>query len=168
MSGDRSYFGTAIVFLVATLGLTVLGGCASSQLETIPKTASATTQTLDLGMVIAVRNVNIEGEVTNAGVYGGGVVGGALGSTVGRGTGSRIAAAVGAAAGAVVGPKIEKQLTKKVAQEITVELDDGGTVVVVQERTDPLFSAGDRVSLLEGRTGYSRVRHEDASAYYIP
>ena len=168
MSGDRDYLRKSIPILATALGIVVFGGCASNRLDTVPKSASSTVQTLDLGTVIAVRDINIEGEATNLGTYGGGVMGSAIGSTVGSGDGTRIATAAGAVVGAVVGQKIEKELTKKIAQEITVEMDDGGTVVVVQERVEPVFSAGDRVSLLETRTGHARVRHEDATAYYIP
>ena len=40
-------------------------------------------------------------------------------------------------------------------------MDDGSTVVVVQEAKEPPFNTGDRVSVLESRGGYARVRHED-------
>lgn len=168
MSGDRFYLRKILPIIATALAIAVFGGCASNQLDSVPSSASSTVQTLDLGTVIAVRDVNIEGESTNLGTYGGGVMGSAIGSTVGSGDGRIIAAAAGSVVGAVVGEKIEKELTKKIAQEITVEMDDGGTIVVVQERVEPIFSAGDRVSLLETRTGHARVRHEDATAYYIP
>ncbi len=88
-------------------------------------------------------------------------MGSAIGSTVGRGDGRVLASAGGAVAGAIVGEKVEKALTAKLAQELTIELDDGQTVVVVQELKEPAFQTGDRVSLLEARGGYARVRHED-------
>ena len=72
-----------------------------------------------------------------------------------------LASAGGAVAGAIVGQQVEKSLTKKLAQEITIEMDDGSTVVVVQEAKEPPFNTGDRVSVLESRGGYARVRHED-------
>jgi len=168
MSGDRINLRKLIIVISSVIGLAVFGGCASNHLDTVPRSASATTQTIDIGTVIAVRDVNIEGNSTNLGTYGGGIMGSAIGSTIGRGDGSTIAAAAGAVGGAIVGQKIEKNLTKKIAQEITVEMDDGGRVVVVQEKLEPVFSAGDRVSVLESRAGYSRIRHEDMTALYVP
>ena len=78
-----------------------------------------------------------------------------------RGASAGGASAGGAVAGAIVGQQVEKSLTKKLAQEITIEMDDGSTVVVVQEMKEPPFNAGDRVSVLESRGGYARVRRED-------
>lgn len=135
-------------------------GCATGNLEKIPRASVGSTQTVEYGTVVAVRHVHIEGESTNVGWSGGAIMGGAIGSTVGNGTGRTLATAGGAVAGGVIGSKIEKELTAKLAQEVTIELDDGGTVVVVQEVSDPEFTYGDRVSLLETAYGTSRVRHE--------
>ena len=103
----------------------------------------------------------IDGESSQLGLYGGGIMGSAVGSTIGSGDGAVLASAGGAVAGAIVGQQVEKSLTKKLAQEITIEMDDGSTVVVVQEMKEPLFNTGDRVSVLESRGGYARLRHED-------
>jgi len=92
-------------------------------------------------------------------------MGSAVGSTVGSGDGRVLASAGGAVVGAVVGQQVEKAMTSKIAQEITIEMDDGNTVVIVQELQEPRFSTGDRVSVLEARGGYARVRHED---YTVP
>ena len=146
---------------LGVLIIAFLSGCATSPYETVPNSAAGTTQTLDLGTVIATRTVKIEGQATNLGRYGGGIMGSAVGSTIGRGDGRVLASAGGAVAGAIVGQKVEKALTSEIAQEMTIELDDGRTVVVVQEMGDPPFQSGDRVSIMETRTGIARVRHED-------
>ncbi len=147
--------------MLCALFAALLAGCATGSYETVPNSAASTTQSLDQGTVVATRTVKIEGQSSNLGLYGGGIVGSAVGSTIGRGDGSVLASAGGAVAGAVVGKKMEKALSAKLAQELTIEMDDGSTVVVVQELKDPSFKSGDRVSVLEARGGYARVRHED-------
>ena len=155
----------ALTFLAAIGAMLALSGCATTQYESVPSSSVSTAQHLELGTVVAVRSVTIDGEATNLGQYGGIILGSAVGSTVGRGEGSVIAGAAGAVAGAVIGEKIEKAARSKIAQEITVDLDDGGTIVVVQELKEPVFAQGDRVSLLESRSGHARVRHEDLDVF---
>jgi len=54
---------------------------------------------------------------------------------------------------------VEKRATEKAALEISVKLDDGSEVVIVQE-TDELFNVGDRVRVLEHPRDHStRVTH---------
>ena len=146
---------------VGILLLALVSGCASGGYPTVSSSTAGTTQTIDLGTVIATRPVKIEGESSQLGLYGGGIMGSAVGSTVGKGGGKVLASAGGAVVGAVVGQKIEKALTAQIAQEMTIELDDGRTIVVVQKLQEPEFHSGDRVSVLETRGGYARVRHED-------
>lgn len=147
--------------VVGILLLMLVCGCASGGYETVPKSVAGTTQAIDTGTVLETRDVKIEGESTQLGLYGGGIMGSAVGSTVGRGDGRVLASAGGAVAGAIVGQKVEKALTSEIAQEMTIELDDGRVVVVVQALQDPAFNSGDRVSVLETRSGHARVRHED-------
>ena len=149
----------------STIIFTLLCGCASGGgYETVPRSSAGTTQTIDQGTVVATREVRIEGESSQLGLYGGGIMGSAVGSTVGSGDGQVLASAGGAVVGAVVGKQVEKAMTSRIAQEITIEMDDGSAVVVVQELQEPRFNAGERVSVLEARGGYARVRHEDYAA----
>jgi len=78
-----------------------------------------------------------------------------LGSTVGKGKGSTLAALGGAALGAVGGAVAEEKLTQKTGLEITVQLDSGSILAVVQE-ADVMFSVGERVRVLTGG-GTTRV-----------
>lgn len=99
-----------------------------------------------------VREVTIEGQRTNLGMYGGGLIGGAAASG-GRGVGGAVGQAAAAVGGAVVGQATEEAITRKNAQEITIRLDDGNTVVVTQESSSGLFQDGDRVRVLNGGGG---------------
>jgi outer membrane lipoprotein SlyB len=114
-------------------------------------------QTVEMGVVEEVREVKVEGTRSGVGAVGGGVAGGVLGSTVGSGRGSTIAAVVGALAGAAAGAATEEQITKTDGLEIFVRLDSGRLVAVVQE-SDVWFSPGDRVQVLTGSDGTTRVR----------
>ncbi|MGB9643436.1 MAG: hypothetical protein ACPL3Q_09635, partial [Candidatus Ratteibacteria bacterium] len=66
---------------------------------------------------------------------------------------------IGGAAGAVAGGAIEKKLTTKVGLEITVKLEDGRTVAIVQEKTpEDNFKSGDPVQVIYASDGTARVR----------
>lgn len=112
-------------------------------------------QRAEYGTVTTVRQVNIEGQRTGLGLFGGGIMGAAA-TSGGRGVGGAVVQAGGTVAGAIVGQAVEESATRKNAQEITVRLDDGTTVVVVQESAPGLFQDGDRVRVLNGG-GSARV-----------
>ena len=140
-------------FLTCTVLLT---GCASSNSgDVYSRNQARTMQTVQMGTVQAVRSVQIEGTKSGVGAVGGGVAGGVLGSTIGGGRGSVLAAVGGAALGAVGGAVAEEKLTKKNGLEITVKLDSGPVIAVVQE-ADIMFSIGERVRVLTGG-GTTRV-----------
>lgn len=147
-------------FLIFLCCVSLLAGCASrSQSGKVYTQGQAKmTHTVELGTVTRVESVTIEGTQSGAGTIGGGVVGGILGSMVGGGKGSALMAVGGAVAGAVGGSMAEKKITTKQALEIEVQLDTGGIQLVVQE-TDEVFAVGDRVRLVKGSDGTSRVRH---------
>jgi outer membrane lipoprotein SlyB len=85
------------------------------------------------------------------------VNGGVAGSTVGNGKGSAIAAVIGAVAGGLLGSAVEEGITRKDALEITVKLENGSLVAIVQEATEQ-FSPGDNVRLVENGS-VTRVSH---------
>ncbi len=137
-------------------------GCASSSQPTVPRASAGKVQRLDAGTVVAVKEVRIDGEASYLGISSGAILGSAVGQTVGGGNDARIiSGAVGAVAGAVVGQQVEKKLTEKRAQEVTISMDDGQTVVVVQEAREAGFVVGDRVNVMETRTGEARIALSD-------
>ena len=141
--------------LVLVLGgfSVVLAGCTfPSTRRTVPIGQANVLQRAEVGTVTSVREVNIEGQKSNLGMYGGGIIGGAAGSG-GRGVGGAVVQATSAVAGAVVGQAVEEVATRKRAQEITIRLDDGSTVSVTQEVSTGLFMDGDRVKVLNGGGG---------------
>ncbi|GAB5560975.1 MAG: hypothetical protein SynsKO_26220 [Synoicihabitans sp.] len=118
-------------------------------------------QTLDLGQVVAVRNVIVDGERTILGISGGAALGGAAaypGGYSAASTGEVVAQAAAAVAGAVVGSAVEEAVTRAEAQELTIELDNGNVVVIIQETPDGEFRQGDRVQVNHGGWGPATVR----------
>jgi outer membrane lipoprotein SlyB len=108
-------------------------------------------------VVESVRAVKIEGTKSGVGTATGAVVGGVAGSTMGGGKGKIITSVLGAVAGGLAGSAAEEGLMRNDGVELTVKLDNGSMIAIVQEATEE-FHAGDRVRILEGG-GTSRVTH---------
>jgi outer membrane lipoprotein SlyB len=143
--------------MVSILSL-FLGACASSNSgDVYSRSEARKVQTVKLGVVESVRQVKLEGTKSPVGTVAGGAVGGIAGSSVGHGKGSVIAAVVGAVAGGLAGSALEEGVTRKDGIEITVKLDSGGLIAVVQEATEK-FVPGEKVRLLESG-GTTRVSH---------
>ncbi|EUJ09752.1 outer membrane lipoprotein [Methylophilaceae bacterium 11] len=136
----------------------ILAACASSNSGSVYKRDDARkVQTVKTGIVESVRQVKLEGTKSPVGTVAGGAIGGIAGSSIGGGRGSAIAAVIGAVAGGLAGSAAEEVVTRKDGIEITVKLDGGGLIAIVQE-ADEAFSPGEKVRIVEnGET--SRVSH---------
>jgi outer membrane lipoprotein SlyB len=136
-----------------------LPGCAppSTSGQVYSRDQARVSHQVFFGTVLEVTPVTIEGTQSGVGAIAGGVLGGIAGSGIGGGTGRRLATATGALAGAAAGSAVEKSATTVQGQEITVELDNGELIAVVQE-ADVLFQDGDRVRVLRSQDGTMRVR----------
>lgn len=149
---------TRVATLALLAALAVLAGCASSKAgDVYSRDQARTEQSVRMGTIEAVREVQIEGTKSGIGAVAGGVTGGIAASTIGHGTGSAVAAAVGAIAGGLAGAAAEEGLTKSQGLEITVRLDSGQVIAVVQAvDAKTTFQPGDRVRVLSGQ-GVTRV-----------
>lgn len=146
----------AIAVLAAASPL--LFGCASGTGgKDYSREQTRVVQEVQMGVVEAVREVNIEGTKSPVGAGAGAVVGGVAGSTVGGGKGSVVGAAVGAVLGGLGGAAAEEAITRNKGVEITVKLDSGRLIAVTQT-ADESFQVGDRVRILTG-SGTTRVSH---------
>lgn len=135
-----------------------IAACASSNSGSVYSRDDARkVQTVRTGIVESVRSVKLEGTKSPVGTIAGGAVGGIAGSSIGGGRGSAIAAVIGAVAGGLAGSAVEEGVTRKDALEITVKLDGGALIAIVQE-ADEEFRAGDKVRLIENGST-SRVSH---------
>ncbi len=149
--------------LIAVVASTAfLGACANSGLTggTYTQEDARKVQEVKYGRVLSVTPVVIEGDREGlVGNLGGTVIGGVAGNSVGKGNGRSIATAIGAVVGGIVGQATEEKLTRKQGQEITIEMDTGRTISVVQEVKDKqFFNVDDRVKLLQ-LNGVTRVSY---------
>jgi outer membrane lipoprotein SlyB len=133
--------------------------CASSNSGSVyTRDQARTAMNVTHGRVLQVRAVQIEGTKSPVGAIAGGATGVAVGSAIGGGSGRTIAMVLGGLLGAGGGAVAEEQLTKKNALEITVLLQNGQTIAVVQE-SDEQFHVGESVDVLTAANGTTRVRH---------
>ena len=144
------------LFLFAVVALYITGCASSRSSEVYSRDQARQVHTVETGTVESVKEVMIEGTKTPVGVAAGGVAGGVLGSTIGKGSGLTLATVAGALAGAAAGAAAEEGLTSKKGLEIVVKKDGGETIVVVQE-ADVAIYPNDRVRILRGPDGTTRV-----------
>ncbi len=143
---------------IALVLAALLAGCASSNSGgTYSREQTRQAQTVKMGVIESIRNVRIEGTSSGVGMGTGAVVGGVAGSTMGGGKGKILTTVIGAVAGGLAGSAIEEKATGKDGLELTVKLDNGTMLAIVQE-ADEQFHPGDRVRVLEGG-GVTRVSH---------
>ena len=110
----------------AVFAASVLAGCATDQGNMVRQNETQRAQTVQFGVVTNVRPVTIQGNSTAVGTTTGAVVGGAV-------------------AGGMAGNAIQGNASARPGAEITVRLDNGQTIAVIQEGSPDAFRSGDRV-----------------------
>lgn len=123
--------------LVPSLVIALVGGCAdmgslggTKYGETSGTVAGQTDRN---GKITSLEVVKVDEDYKlGVGTAVGAVAGGLLGSQIGEGRGSTVATVVGAAAGAAAGTVAEGKIKKKDAQRVTVKMNTGGEVTIVQ------------------------------------
>lgn len=146
------------IVVAAAVGVLVLGGCAYPAGSRDYRGYEARgEQSVRFGVVESVRDVNIAARESGVGTAGGAALGAVAGSNVGGGSGQVAGAIGGAILGGIIGQNVERSANERRGVELTVLLDTGKYVAVVQE-ADEEFRAGDRVRILSGR-GNTRVTH---------
>jgi outer membrane lipoprotein SlyB len=147
------------VLIASTLALTtLLQGCATRSYSNGVYTDADTQRAHSItpATVMAVRAVTIERATNGMGAAVGGNVGTALGGAASKsGNGQFFAAVLGGAAGSLLGQAVESKAALHPGLEISMRLDDGQLISVVQAADEP-FKRGDRVRVLSAE-GKSRV-----------
>jgi outer membrane lipoprotein SlyB len=149
----KSFWGLAAVLLTITVA-----GCAPRSMsgDVYSRERAQRVQTIEYGEIIEVRQVLIEGTKTGVGTLAGGALGGALGSGIGRGAGSTIGVVGGAIVGGIAGSAVEEGATKQPGVEVTIRMDTGRTIALVQG-IDPPVRVGDRVKVMRNPDGSARA-----------
>ena len=135
---------------MAAAGVLLLSGCAQRGVEEVNPGATQYEMQYQVGTIESIRPVVIKDNGT--GTFLGAITGGVLGSLVGEGKGNTLASLAGGLTGAYVG----SQAGKANAQELTVQLDNGSSVVVIAKgmRLYPgerirIVKEGSRISSVE-------------------
>ena len=149
--------------LVICLGLAV--GANEASADTYSRQETGYAATMQYGTVDTVRLVAIEGEKNMIGQGSGAVIGGVAAHAVTGEHGRAIATFVGSVVGAVVGGMAQEKFTQSQGMEITVVLDDGSEISVVQAVKDTNeFVPGQRVRITYAN-GRARVTPIDSRSY---
>jgi outer membrane lipoprotein SlyB len=136
---------TSRTFAAAALGALLLGGCAyPAGSRDYRSYETRGEQSVRFGVVESVREVRIDSPESGVG-------------TVGGGSGQVAGAIGGMILGGLIGQSVERSANERPGVELTVLLDSGRYIAVVQG-ADESFRAGDRVRILSGR-GATRVTH---------
>ena len=149
----KSFWGLTAVLLAVTVA-----GCTPKSMsgDVYSRERAQRVQTIEYGEVIEVRQVLIEGTKSGVGTLAGGALGGALGSGIGRGAGTTIGVVGGAIVGGIAGSAVEEGATKQPGLEVTIRMDTGRTIALVQG-IDPPVRVGDRVKVLRNPDGSARA-----------
>jgi outer membrane lipoprotein SlyB len=128
-------------------GIFALSGCATQYGPgTVSSSSVGRQQSVQYGTVEGVRGVTIQNDRRDIGTATGAILGGIAGSALGNGNRANTAGAVaGAVAGGAVGNAVSA--TTRPGIEITVQLDGGRTIAVVQDGNMDQFRVGDRVQI---------------------
>lgn len=149
------FFRLTLVTLAVAATAVGLGACASSTAGNVySRDEVRQAQVVKFGTIEAVQPVKIEGRPGYLGAATGAVLGGLAGSTVGGGTGQKAATVAGAVAGGVAGQAGERVLTRADGLEITVRLENGNIMAIVQEQSEQQFQVGQRVRVVEHNGTY--------------
>jgi outer membrane lipoprotein SlyB len=140
---------------IILLSSLILAACANTAGDVYTRDQAMREMNVQYGVIESVREVTLAGSQSGVGAVAGGAVGGIAGSSVGHNRDSAIGAVVGAVAGGLAGNALEKLGTQEKGQEITVRLENGRLISVVQAGEEK-FQAGERVRVLSGR-GETRV-----------
>ncbi|MFZ9937854.1 MAG: glycine zipper 2TM domain-containing protein [Luteolibacter sp.] len=142
-----------------------LASCAQDSLtgDTVSRYEAGRAQEVRFGTITSIRPVKIEGGSTGGTLVGAGI-GGLLGNQIGGGSGKTAATVAGALAGGALGSHAGQNVTSRPGLEIEVRLEGGeggGSRISVVQESNPResFAVGDRVRVITGGGGRTRVAH---------
>lgn len=144
------------ILIAGILTMVALTGCATSSdsAQVYSKGQMRQMHEVEYGKILDIKNVKMEGDKNDLLTLGGTALGGLAGSNIGKGSGSVAGAIVGAMAGGLASEAVQRNNTKN-AYELTVQMEKGRTVSIVQE-ADVVLTVGQRVKVITGG-GTARV-----------
>ena len=139
-----------ILLSALALSLVALSGCAAppQNSQVYRSNEVGVSQTVQYGKVESARYVIIDAGSTGLGSSTGAILGGVAGSTIGNGGGNLIASILGAVAGGIVGQAVERNTLKTQGIELSIKLDRGSQIIVVQPLDNNYYTHGSRVRII--------------------
>lgn len=151
---------TRLVFASIMLGAaTLMTACeTTNNSSTFSSSQAGRVQSVQMGMVYAVRDVSIQNAPSRVGTVTGAALGGIAGSSLGS---SNRANSAGAVAGAVAGGAAANAMTRSTTPgvEVTVRLESNMLISVVQAGSPNEFRVGDAVRVTSDGTTTRVVRN---------
>jgi outer membrane lipoprotein SlyB len=149
----------SIVVFLAVAAAVVVSGCATPY-PPVPYYygPAPRAQSVEMGVVESVRPVGLQGPDTGLGALGGAALGGWAGSGIGSGGGNAAAIVGGVILGSLIGNAMEREAARRPGVEVTVRLDAGRMIAVVQDAAGEPFRPGDRIRVVSDGY-YTRVSH---------
>jgi outer membrane lipoprotein SlyB len=152
MTMSASSLRRACAILTIGAAAVVVSACAPMPPNTYPAYQAYYPQSVEMGVVETTRGVRMQGPDSGLGTFAGAALGGLAGSGIGSGGGQAAAIIGGAILGGLAGNAVERDANKFNGVEVTVRLDNGRMLAVVQPDAGELFRPGDRVRVLsDGR-----------------
>ncbi|HVO87106.1 MAG TPA: glycine zipper 2TM domain-containing protein [Casimicrobiaceae bacterium] len=136
------------MLVVALTAALLLSACAPMPPYGYPAYQAYRPQSVELGVVETARGVRMQGPDTGVGTVAGAALGGLAGSGIGSGGGNAAAIIGGAILGGIAGNAVERDASKFNGVEVTVRLDSGRMIAVVQPDAGEFFRPGDRVRVV--------------------
>ncbi len=146
--------------ILALSTVLLLGACASGKSgDVYSRDQVRQVQTYKVGVIESLRDVRIEGTQSQVGTTAGTLVGAIAGSGTSQGKTGQVASVLGAVVGGMVGAATEEAYTRENGLEISIKLEDGTHISVVQAKSsDETFKVGEKVRVIES-AGVTRVTH---------
>jgi len=139
------------------ISVILLVGCEVTGPYKVPKDDAQRALSTDLGTIIDVVPVRIQGGKSTVGAVAGGLIGGIVSEKIGSGTGQEVAIIAGTVAGGIIGYYLPVKLGEHNGFQYTIAIDgEDKPLAIIQgeeaKKKKYNFKIGDRVSIIYGHT----------------
>ncbi|MBH5328283.1 hypothetical protein H9Q10_01165 [Eikenella sp. S3360] len=135
----------------------LLNGCANSSANQYTTSQAQNAARVYYGEVLSVTPTTIKGESSPLITTAGSLLGGIGGSNIGKGRGEAVSAILGAIIGGLGAEALTRSADSQRGYEIVVQLEGTRDAVSVVQKDDIAFQPGQRVRVLQGGNGVTRV-----------
>ena len=138
---------------ISILSLLFIFSCSVTSPYKVSKEDSQRALATEVGNIIDVVPVTIQGQKSEVGAVAGGLIGGIAAESIGSGSGQEIAVIAGTVAGGIIGYYSTVKLGEHNGFQYAIKLDDEEKPIVVIQaagKDNKAFVVGDRVSIIYG------------------